>query len=287
MLTTVLSTLIARTISRESIYTLKLSRRGVHLEQGQDIDILQGVTVGEIMTTEIDLVNMSMTLDELAWEFDRTLHHGFPVVDNSDQLAGVVSIQDLRRVISQGLLEEKTVADIATTDDLLVAYPEEPMGVALQRLATRDVSRLPVLKAAGSREIVGVIRRSDIVRAYDIAVAKRAQHQHRVEVLHLRDLDGSSFLQVEIPSGAGVIGKRISEIDLPEDSLVVSVRQDRKLRVAHGYTLLGEKDRLTVFTKRECAAEVRRIFTEIKVEENDEGLPNESEGEEFDKDQDE
>ena len=282
MLTTVLSTLIARTISRESIYTLKLSRRGVHLEQGQDIDILQGVTVGEIMTTDIDIVDMNMSLDELAEEFDRTLHHGFPVVDDSNQLAGVVSIQDLRRVVSQGLLEEKTVADIATTDDLLVAYPDEPMGVALRRLAARDVSRLPVLKETGSREIVGVIRRSDIVRAYDVAAAKRAQHQHRAEVLRLRDLDGSNILHLEIPPGAQSIGKRISEIELPEESLIISVRQGRKLRVAHGYTLLGENDRLSVFTKKECSEEVRRILTEIEADESDEALTSESEGQEDD-----
>jgi len=266
MLATVLSTLIARAISRESIYTLKLSRRGVHLEQGQDIDILQGVTVGEIMTTDVDTVNMNMTLDELAQEFDQSLHHGFPVVDDSDQLAGVVSIQDLRRVISQGKLEEKTIGDIATTQDLLVAYPDEPMGVALRRLATRDVSRLPVLKSKDSREIVGVIRRSDIVRAYDVAATKRAQHQHKVEVLRLRDLDGSSFIHVELPPDAQIIGKRIDEIELPEDSLVVSVRQGRKLRVAHGYTVLGENDRLTVFASQACAPEVLRILTTAESE---------------------
>lgn len=270
MLATVLSTLVARVINRESIYTLKLSRRGVHLEQGQDIDILQGVTVGEIMTTDIDTVNMNMTLDELAQEFDRTLHHGFPVVDDSNQLAGVVSIQDLRREISQGFLEEKTIANIATINDLLVAYPEEPMGVALRRLATRDVSRLPVLKEKGSQEIVGVIRRSDIVRAYDVATAKRAHHQHKVEVLRLRDLDDSSFMHVELPSGAQAIGKRISEIKLPEDCLVVSVRQGRKLRVAHGNTVLGEHDRLTVFASQACAPEVLDILTSSEVEQDGE-----------------
>jgi Trk K+ transport system NAD-binding subunit len=125
-----------------------------------------------------------------------------------------------------------------------------------------------------------VIRRSDIVRAYDVAAAKRAQHQHKAEVLRLRDLDGSNILHLEIPPGAQVIGKRISEIELPEDSLIVSVRQGRKLRVAHGYTLLGENDWLTVFAKKECLQEVRRILTEIKVEEVDEDFTQESEGDE-------
>ena len=51
MLTVVISTLVSELILRgESIYTLKLSRRGVHLKRGRDVDILQGVTVGEAMT---------------------------------------------------------------------------------------------------------------------------------------------------------------------------------------------------------------------------------------------
>ena len=60
-------------------------------------------------------------------------------------------------------------------------------------------------------------------------------------------------MDVELPSGAQAIGKRISEIKLPEDCLVVSVRQGRKLRVAHGNTVLGEHDRLTVFASQACA----------------------------------
>jgi hypothetical protein len=43
---------------------------------------------------------------------------------------------------------------------------------------------------------------------------------------------------------------------------------------------LGENDWLTVFAKKECLQEVRRILTEIKVEEVDEDFTQESEGDE-------
>ena len=43
MLATVVSTLVSRMISEESIYTLKLSRRGVQLDLGvEDVDVMQG-----------------------------------------------------------------------------------------------------------------------------------------------------------------------------------------------------------------------------------------------------
>lgn len=252
MLTTVMGTLISRLISRESIYTLKLSRRGIHLQQGQDIDVMQGVTVGEVMTTDVDVVSLNMSLDELAKKFAQTRHHGFPVVDSSGALAGVVSIQDLDLALAAGPIKGITVADMATTAELLVAYPNEPMWKALRRMGARDIGRLPVVEQEGSSRLVGLVRRSDIVRAYNHAIVERAHHQHRAEVLRLDRLNDASFVHIDVLPRSPVVGQRVSEIDLPEECLIVSVQRGRKLHVAHGYTVLQGGDRVTVFASRRC-----------------------------------
>ena len=261
MLATVISTFISRVISKDSIYTLKLSRRGIHLREGQDVDVMQGVTVGEAMSPNAEVVPLDMSLNDLAAQFAHTHHHGYPVVDAAGELAGVVSISDLERSMSYGPLEGKTVANIATTEGILVATPEEPMWKALRRLGTRDVSRLPVVEAEGSRHLVGVVRRRDIVRAYNHAIVKRAHHQHRAEVLKLGKLDGAEFTQLTIPRSSPVVGRRLSEVDLPDDCLIVSVRRGRRLHIAHGYTVLQANDRVTVFAGNECLLEVSRRLT--------------------------
>ncbi len=260
MLTTVVSTLIARLLSNESIYTLKLTRRGIHLEQGQDVDVMQGVTVREAMSIEMDVVPPEMPLVELADEFARTHHHGFPVVDGNGDLLGVVSIRDLEQALSAGARDGKRVVDIATTEGLLVAYPDEPMWKALKRLGTRDVGRLPVVQDEGSRRLVGVIRRRDIVRAYNHAIVKRAHHQHQAETLRLGKLDGAGFAHICVPPGAPGVGRRVSEIDLPDDCLIVSVRRGRKLYIAHGYTVLQPEDLVTVFATDKCLSEVETLL---------------------------
>ncbi len=261
MLATVVSTLIARLLSNESIYTLKLTRRGIHLEQGQDVDVMQGVTVREAMTAEVDVVPPEMPLVDLADEFARTHHHGFPVVNEAGDLVGVVSIRDLEEALAAGAINAKTVVDIASTEGLLVAYPDEPMWKALKRLGTRDVGRLPVVQDEGSRRLVGVIRRQDIVRAYNQAIVKRAHHQHRAETLRLGKLDGAGFQHISIPPGAPAAGQRVSEIDLPDECLIVSVRRGRKLHIAHGDTILQSDDLVTVFAADECFSEVERRLT--------------------------
>lgn len=264
MLATVVSTLVSGMISRESIYTLKLTRRGIHLQQGQDIDVMQGITVGETMTTDVDTVLSDMPLEVLADEFTRTHHHGFPVLDDAGKLVGIVSLQDMARARATGSIAGQTVADIATTDSLLVAYPHEPMWKALRRLSTRDVGRLPVVEQEGSRELIGTVRRSDIIRAYDRAIAARAHHQHQVEVLRLGLLDGVSFLQVQILAGAPVVGQQVSKLNLPEECLIVSVRRGRKLHIAHGATVLEDGDRVTVLASSDCLSEVHQRLTGVR-----------------------
>lgn len=265
MLATVVSTFVSRMISRESIYTLKLTRRGVHLEEGQDIDILQSVTVEEVMTRDVDVVHEGMPLPELAEEFSLTHHHGFPVVDHHGNLTGIVSIQDLKNAMSQEHITGKKVADIATMDGLLLAYPDEPMGNALRRLATRDVGRLPVVERGQPGKLIGVIRRGDVIRAYNQAIVKKAHHQHKVETLRLGKLDETNFIQVEIPALAAVVGQSISSITLPDECLIVSVRRGRKILIAHGNTRLQRKDQLTVLCRQDFLDEVRGLLTEEEL----------------------
>ncbi len=260
MLATVISTLISRLISPESIYTLKLTRRGVHLSQGQDIDVMQSIAVREAMTTAVDTVPLEMSLVDLASEFTRSHHHGFPVLDEAGELVGVVSIQDLERAKAAGPINGRVVGEIATREGLQVAYPYEPMWKALRRLGRRDLGRLPVVEKEGSRRLVGVVRRADIVRAYDRAMAARAHHQHRTEMLRLGPVDDASIVQLRIAPGSPVVGQRISDLSLPEACLIISVRRGRKLHMAHGYTTLESGDRVTLFSASECVADVERLL---------------------------
>ena len=261
MLTTVIATLISRLISPESIYTLKLTRRGVHLKEGKDIDVMHEVSVKDAMTTVIDTVPMDMSLEDLVIEFDQTKHHGFIVVDNTGLLSGVVTIQDLRKAYESRGIEGKTVGNIATTNNLEVAYPDEPMGEALRRLGIRDIGRLPVISRNDNRRLVGVVRRSDIIRAYNIAITNRAENQHKAEFAHQSKIDGASLIHIDLPPTAHVVGKKVGEIRLPPDCLIVSIRRGQRLIIAHGYTTLQANDKLTVFVSDESSQDVRDRLT--------------------------
>jgi Trk K+ transport system NAD-binding subunit len=134
------------------------------------------------------------------------------------------------------------------------------MWTALRSLGTRDVGRLPVVKRGAEQELVGVVRRKDIIQAYNTAIIQRARHQSRSDRLQLGRIIDSEFIELEIPPQASVLGKRVSEIQLPDDCLIVSIQRGRKLYIAHGYSTLDAGDVLTVISSESSVDEVRKIL---------------------------
>ena len=120
---------------------------------------------------------------------------------------------------------------------------------------------ITLFSCQNEKRLVGVVRRVDIVRAYNHAITRRAHHQHRVETLRLGKLDGMSFVHVDIPAGAPTLGQSISEINLPNECLIVSVRRGRKLHIAHGDTKLQSGDQVIIFAAHDCKPVVLSILT--------------------------
>jgi CIC family chloride channel protein len=261
MLAVVFSALLSRKLYRESIYTLKLARRGVRLEFGRDIDVMQGVLVGEAMTTDLDTVDADLSLIELDQAFHETHHHGFPVLDSHGDLFGVVTVQDLERAKERGSIEGLRVHNIATRQ-ILVAHPDEPVWAALKRLGIRDVGRLPVVDRQNPQRLVGLIRRYDIVRAYKVGIGRKLEMQARSEQLRLGRLASIEFIDVLVQPQAPVAHRAVKDLNLPEGCILVSVRRNNRVLIPHGQTRLIPGDRLTALVQEECVPEFTQIFSE-------------------------
>ena len=176
MLATVVSTIVSRNVSRDSIYTLKLKRRGVVLSQDtQAIDLMQGVTAEMAMNRETEAVQLDMQLVELMSTFSSTHYHALPVIKQNSELAGLVTIKELDLLRTQGSLESKTVADILSVKDPQTILPHQPVWMALRHLEAQGEGCVPVVAETGSKKLLGVLRRIDIIRAYNKAVSERAQ----------------------------------------------------------------------------------------------------------------
>lgn len=170
MLTCGISVVLARALYRFSIYNLKLVRRGVHVELGRDAKLLNEVTVGQAMTTEVISITPSTTVREAAHLFETTKHHGFPIVDEQGQLRGIITITDVRQTRPDQL--DGSVSEIAT-HDLVIAFPDESLNDGLRKLGLRDVGRIPVVARDDHTRLLGLITRKNIISAYNRALMRR------------------------------------------------------------------------------------------------------------------
>jgi len=208
------------------------------------------------MTTEMDTVPVDMPLAELADAFIETHHHGFPVLDEEGRLYGVVTIQDLEREQERGSLEGKTVRDIASHPPL-VAFPDEPVWKALRCMGTRDIGRLPVVDRNDPTRLVGVIRRNDIIRAYQRAILRRLEIQERADKLRLAKLTGMELVEVEVHPRSEAAGKRVRDLHLQPGCLLISARRGRRGFILHGNTILRPGDQVIAMVDRDRVEELK------------------------------
>ncbi len=249
MLATVISTLVSMAMRKETIYTLKLVRRGIQLRSGRDVDIMQGITVSEAMRPEAYTIPHSLDLTDTTAVLNKYHRRGLPVVDENDDLYGIVTIFDIERATERGVPNKTLVKEIASKN-VLVAFPDETMADVMRRLSVRDVGRLPVVARENPKKVLGLIRRQDLIRAYTLALTNRAKIQHRMDQLRLRKVDNTEFVEVQITPESPSAGKTIAELagNLPYDGVIVSLRRPSGLvEVVHGNTLIKPGDTVIAF----------------------------------------
>jgi CIC family chloride channel protein len=173
MTAVVISTVLSRALKRETIYTLKLLRRGIDIEQEEMSDVMRTITVKEAMTRDFPTVSDTMRIDKLLSEFRKTGHHGFPVVDKEGRLIGIVTQTDVEHHLGTGTGGgQLTVGDVATKSPF-VAYPEQTLDKVLGA-TEEEYGRIPVVSRDDTRQLLGVLRRHDIIRAYRRKAKRRS-----------------------------------------------------------------------------------------------------------------
>jgi chloride channel protein, CIC family len=259
MLTTIVCVVVADRFEKHSIYSFGLARSGLLLQPGREIDMMQGVTVGEAMLTPAPVVRHDATLVSLR-DTLRTMHtNSVAVLDADGQLCGVVTLADLQRAYERPDHDELTVGDICSRD-LAVTHPEDDLWTAIRIMSARDVGRLPVVRR-GTREIIGFIGRHGVVRAYNIATARKLQDQHMAEQVRLGHLTGGHVVNLPVMERSPVAETAIRDVKWPADSVVASITRNGRLLVPHGSTVLHAGDLITVVADPKVESELRTLTT--------------------------
>jgi chloride channel protein, CIC family len=154
---------------KTSIMTEKLARRGLRIHQDYEIDILQQVAVAETMDRDVPTVPAAMRIAELAERIAKhdpavSRHQGLFIVDNEGKLAGLITRGDVLRALDQDPEGILTVLE-AGSRDLVVAFPDEMISEASDKMLRNDIGRLPVVERSDPRKLAGYLGRNGVMAA--------------------------------------------------------------------------------------------------------------------------
>ena len=174
MITCIISSIVARQLLKESIYSLKLLRMGINLEEGKEINVLKSIRVSEVMNTKVETITEALGLERLAEIISKSKYNSFPVVSDGNKLTGILSFYDYNEAIFDENLKGLVVAkDIATSDVVTISI-DDNLYNALEKITFKDFSILPVVSTDDPMKLMGVLTRRDIMGAYNKAVIKKS-----------------------------------------------------------------------------------------------------------------
>ena len=166
MLSTVTSTLIARWIEKNSIYTMKLSLFSRNVAGGRDIDILKTHKISKIIQTNVSVVYEYTGFDEILNLLMNSHDTSFPVLSKDNKLIGIIAMRDLRPLLFDRDLAPLLLATDIMSENVFVLTPEDTLAKALSKMELVDAELLPVVNSTEEMIYQGVVSREQIIKRY-------------------------------------------------------------------------------------------------------------------------
>jgi CIC family chloride channel protein len=165
MLTAVIATIVARILTRDSIYAADLKAMGVRIGRMSDLTLLRRMSVRNVPMIPPVIVREDESGQRLIELSERFSVNDFVVVDDEERYLGLVTGSDLRQalvyreaipLLQVGELERK---------DLPTVLHDDTLDVVLDKFSANDVQSLAVI-SPGNQTVLGLITRARLMREY-------------------------------------------------------------------------------------------------------------------------
>ncbi len=171
MLAAVVATVVAQLIQRDSVYTLKLRRRGVLVGSRLDHTLLRRLRVRDIPLAPQVSVRPHDPVSKLLKLNREYQVADFVVVGDHNEYVGMITAQDVRtafveyEAIPLLLIEEIMVRSLPTVT------PEEGLDSALEKFSRHEVSSLAMVESLDKNaKVMGLLTRSRLMARYHQAL---------------------------------------------------------------------------------------------------------------------
>lgn len=132
------------------------------------VDILEHISVKEALPPgrKVDSIPEGMPFEEMMQLIANSNQQDFPVLNESGQLTGIVSLTDMRKIMLERNLHQFLIAKDIATEVVLTVTPGDSLKTALRKMTEAEIRELPVVSAEDSTRVISMLSRKDIIQTY-------------------------------------------------------------------------------------------------------------------------
>jgi CIC family chloride channel protein len=125
------------------------------------------------MSRSWETISHSMPLGRFLRLVEESRFSCYPVVNDTGDLEGVLSLQDVKSLITKRGLEDLIIVKDVMPGYIQTLTEDETLASALQKFGLQDVEALPVVYKQNPKKLVGILKRSDIITFYNRKLLER------------------------------------------------------------------------------------------------------------------
>jgi CIC family chloride channel protein len=273
MISSIIATAFTTKMSRESIYTLKLLRKGIDLFAGRDVNLLRRHRVRDLMRRDENIVLNTTSLPALLQIMLTGKHEEYFVIDEAGALQGVITLQRAKVFIEdKDIPPELVLASDLMRSNIQCLQPDDNLDLVMHQFGRIDSRQLPVIENEQTRKLLGRVRAKDVIDMYNKEIFKKdlaggmhslvsgMEQDRTIEVFDSHQIVetkvpvqfvGKTILELDVRNRFGVqlilIRKRVDDTTDPSERAGVLPSADYIFEEGDVVLILGEKENIERF----------------------------------------
>lgn len=124
------------------------------------------IIVEHVMRTHIDVIHEDTHFDQLLKVIEHSRYNLFPIVNERGELTGMISFQDIRDILYDGLMQGLVIAkDIATPARAFI-HSKATINDALDMFEKEKIDLLPVIDDQETKHLLGILTQRDVLAVF-------------------------------------------------------------------------------------------------------------------------
>ena len=130
-------------------------------------DLLEEIKVSDIMKKTFKTIPQTAKLYTVFELLHETDDDDLIMVDISGKLKGIITLRVLKTILSEDYIPELLIAEDVANTKLITTTKDENLLHLIHKIGFKDINTIPVVEKNDPSKIIGVVKRSDIIKKYN------------------------------------------------------------------------------------------------------------------------